>query len=117
MNRTGSYFLSKFKNSCATTFNPKKSERFKYSSNKVPGPGAYDLSLKIPELSREKLSTFSPQDRLHEFLKYYNNNSAPGPGNYKLPSEFGHYIAKDVLIEKDQHIDKLIAVKGTESKL
>jgi hypothetical protein len=44
MNKTGSYFLSKFKNSCATTFNPKKSERFKYSSNKVPGPGAYDLS-------------------------------------------------------------------------
>jgi hypothetical protein len=44
MNRTGSYFLSKFKNSCATTFNPKKSERFKYSANKVPGPGSYDVS-------------------------------------------------------------------------
>lgn len=44
MNRTGSYFLSKFKNSCATTFNPKHSERFRYIKSKVPGPGAYDLS-------------------------------------------------------------------------
>lgn len=44
MNKKGSYFLSKFKNSCASTFHPRKSERFKYSSNKVPGPGAYDLS-------------------------------------------------------------------------
>jgi hypothetical protein len=44
MNRTGSYFLSKFKNSCASTFHPKHSERFKYIKSKVPGPGTYDLS-------------------------------------------------------------------------
>ena len=42
MNKTGSYFLSKYKSSGVSTFNPKHSIRFKQSFNKVPGPGSYE---------------------------------------------------------------------------
>lgn len=33
------------------------------------------------------------------------NNNTPGPGNYKLPSEFGHYIAKSAF-ENQKYKDK-----------
>lgn len=28
-----------------------------------------------------------------------DRSDVPGPGNYKLPSQFGHYIAKSVIDE------------------
>ena len=41
INKTGNYFLSKYKSSGVSTFNPKSSIRFKRALNDVPGPGSY----------------------------------------------------------------------------
>lgn len=41
INKIGNYFLSKFKSSGVSTFNPTSSARFKHSLNKIPGPGSY----------------------------------------------------------------------------
>ena len=118
MNKTGAYFLKKIKNSCASTFNPRKSERFKYAANKVPGPGAYDLNQTnlspdgkyFPSKFRSSLVRSFPHSlRKTVSMNSLSNlyaNSAPGPGNYRLPSEFGHYIAKDATADRDHRISK-----------
>lgn len=31
------------------------------------------------------------------------NNENPGPGNYKLPSQFGHYVARTAFEERRPH--------------
>ncbi len=43
INEKGSYFLTKYKNSCAKNFG-KVQGRCQTAENKFPGPGAYDTS-------------------------------------------------------------------------
>jgi hypothetical protein len=42
----------------------------------------------FPHEMRKTISNFSASN--------FYNNSAPGPGNYRLPSEFGHYLSRNV---------------------
>jgi len=100
----GQYYMSKFKSSCATTFNPPKSERFKDFTDKYtkqfPGPGYYAPKEGLNEngeyfVSKYKSSncrTFSHCDR--NALRATTSNFVPGPGSYRLPSDFGYYESK-----------------------
>jgi len=48
INERGKYFLSKFRSSGATTFNPPRSKRFpEEAKSQAPGPGMYDIKTGI----------------------------------------------------------------------
>ena len=72
--------------------------RFKHKLSNVPGPGSYESLGDIDPNgkyfdSRFKCSlvrTFGQED--HHSPKH--RSETPGPGNYRLPSEFGHYLAR-----------------------
>lgn len=89
INKDGSYFFSKFRNSLARNFSqlPRAATAPKIS----PGPGKYDLSRElmasdgtyiISKIHNSYVRSFG--NSLRSKLNQKNNN--PGPGNYKLPS-------------------------------
>ena len=99
----GTYFISKFKDSGASTFSPKSSIRFKPFNKTTlafPGPGTYKPKYEMtPEgdyfVSTYKSSncrTFSTSARDSSPAKHALD--VPGPGSYRLPSEFGYYASK-----------------------
>ena len=110
----GKYFEAKLKNSGAPTFSLPSLQRFKEKLDYRPGPGAYNLKVGISDSTSFYLSTFtSPKTRTFyhsdrktiditkdaksKFYHFYSNVviDLPGPGNYKMPSDFGHYEAKN----------------------
>ena len=108
ISQSGKYFSAKHKNSCVRDFG-RVLGRCNTAENKLPGPGAYDTAAHqdISPMGRYCLSRSSncltrsfgsSQQRGDVTL----NKSTPGPGNYRLPSEFGHYVAKKA-VEKENH--------------
>ena len=65
LSKTGEYFVAKFKNSNAPSFNLPSLPRFKESKKEtVPGPGAYTLKVGISDPSASFISGFkSPKTR------------------------------------------------------
>jgi hypothetical protein len=106
--KSGKYFSAKHKNSCVRDFG-RVLGRCQTAQNKLPGPGAYDVTTfqDISPKGRYCLSNSSncltrsfgsSQQRGDVTL----NKSTPGPGNYRLPSEFGYYLAKDAVGKENQ---------------
>jgi Sperm-tail PG-rich repeat len=100
INKEGRYFSRKHKNSCVRDFG-KMMGRSTTALSRVPGPSAYDVSghqdispdgryclSKSTNCLTRKFGS-SPQ-RADVIL----NKLTPGPGNYRLPSDFGHYLAR-----------------------
>ncbi len=95
----GKYFLAKHRSSCVRNFNHfvKRSSTL---HSMTPGPGKYNYE--AVQMSPEGTYFVS---KLHNSCSrrfgtsvrqpLAPKNLTPGPGNYKLPSEFGHYIAKN----------------------
>lgn len=103
INEKGSYFLSKYKNSCVRNFS-KIGGRTETHLTKVPGPGAYDtshadLSPQGRYVSSKMGNCLTRKFAITTRRPIAENNENPGPGNYKLPSEFGHYVAKKAFEE------------------
>jgi hypothetical protein len=102
ISKEGKYFQAKHKSSCVRDFGKVlgRCQTAQGKLSKLPGPGAYDVSSHqdISPKGRYCLSnsqncltrSFGSSQRGEVAL----NRSTPGPGNYKLPSEFGHYMAK-----------------------
>jgi hypothetical protein len=93
INEKGNYFVSKFKNSCASVISP--SSNVEKKDNLNPGPGHYDylktcLSAEgkyfISKFKSSKVKTFSKQPR----QTLTNDSITPGPGIYNAYSEFGY---------------------------
>lgn len=99
LSKDGKYFHAKHKNSCVRDFG-KVLGRCQTAQNKLPGPGAYDISehQDISPKGRYCLSslhncasrTFGSSQRGDMSL----NRQTPGPGNYRIPSEFGYYASR-----------------------
>lgn len=103
INEKGSYFLSKYKNSCVRNFS-KIGGRTETHLTKVPGPGAYDtshadLSPQGRYVSSKMGNCLTRKFAITTRKPIAENNENPGPGNYKLPSEFGHYVARKAFEE------------------
>ena len=101
INQNGSYFLAKYKNSCAKNFSRLPS-RASTAEKLVPGPGAYDISNELMASDGTYLTSKMHNSLARRFgnslrSRLNKKNENPGPGNYKLPSEFGHYISKDAV--------------------
>ena len=98
INEKGNYFLSKYKTSCTRDFS-KSGGRPEIQNNKIPGPGSYgtssvDLS-PAGKYSISKLKNCLTRKFAITTRKPINeNNQNPGPGSYKIPSDFGHYVAR-----------------------
>lgn len=99
----GSYFVSKFKDSGASTFSPKSSIRFK-PHNKMtlafPGPGTYKPKFEMAPNGDYFVSTYK-SSMCRTFSTSARESSpakkaldVPGPGSYRLPSEFGYYESR-----------------------
>jgi hypothetical protein len=98
ISKNGKYFSAKHKNSCVRDFS-KVLGRCQTAENKLPGPGAYDVSSQdISPKGRYCLSNL--QNCLTRSFgnsqrgDVVRNKSLPGPGNYRIPSEFGYYCSK-----------------------
>ena len=101
LNSKGKYFLAKHKTCCVRNFN-NYLKRGVTTHNFVPGPGRYETAKE--EMSPEGKYVVS---RMHNSLvrKFGSSlrqplaqkSSTPGPGCYRLPSEFGHYAAKNAV--------------------
>lgn len=103
ISKDGKYYLSKFKNSKASAFNPPSSKRFAggygnykvYSGTFVPGPGQYSPKVEmnkdgkyfISKLHSSGARTFSTGNRIT--IDTRKTKDVPGPGNYEPFSEFG----------------------------
>ncbi|CDW81826.1 UNKNOWN [Stylonychia lemnae] len=92
LNDKGYYYVSKFKNSMATSIDPP-------TKKSVPGPGQYEFNQGMNQQGSYFVSKFmSSMCRTH----YHADRSTllgqklqtPGPGNYRLPSDFGYYESK-----------------------
>mmetsp|Transcript_10388 Transcript_10388/g.7752 ORF Transcript_10388/g.7752 Transcript_10388/m.7752 type:complete len:135 (+) Transcript_10388:424-828(+) len=107
LNPTGTYFVSKFRNSFAQTMAPARSQRFislkNSPQNLNPGPGQY--SPHAGEIDRAG-SYFVSKFKSSMCRSHYHANrvtlsasrmSTPGPGSYRLPSDFGYYVSKKAL--------------------
>lgn len=110
LNKDGKYFHAKYKNSCVRDFG-RVLGRCKTAENKLPGPGAYDVSANqdiSPKgrycLSRSQNCLARSFGSSHRGVSSYAKNT-PGPGNYKIPSEFGHYASKKAY-ERQKMADK-----------
>lgn len=98
----GTQFLSKFKSSGATTFNPPTSKRFKDINKKgQPGPAEYQAKFTISNTGGQFLSKIpTPAGRTfyhfnRDTLKIPTSaRNTPGPGYYRLPSDFGYYESR-----------------------
>jgi len=67
--------------------------------NKVPGPGSYettqvDLSPQGRYVTSKLRNCLARKFAITTRRPIADKNENPGPGNYKLPSDFGHYVAK-----------------------
>jgi len=98
INSKGTYYVSKYKSSGASTFAPPHSERWTDRSKiQIPGPGAYELSAGISPKGSYFVSKFKSSmtrsfgHSMRASASQQNLSIGPGPGAYKLPSEFGHY--------------------------
>jgi len=97
---SGKYFVSKFKNSGASSFAPPRSSRFPATHDgKYPAPGSYDLAPTISPKGSYYLSKFqSSMTRTFGHDKRSTTQTSmhgvPGPGSYRIPSDFGYYESK-----------------------
>ena len=97
MDSIGTYFLSKYSNTKASTFSPVKLSRFDGNEpHHSPGPGAYDPKPALSCTGDYFVSVYkSSQSR--KFGKAQSRpgsvlrQSSPGPAAYTLPNEFGVY--------------------------
>lgn len=103
INEKGSYFLSKYKNSCVRDFS-KSGGRPHILTNKIPGPGSYNTSqVDLSPTGRYAVSKMknclTRKFAITTRKPIAENNENPGPGSYKLPSDFGHYVSRKVFEE------------------
>jgi hypothetical protein len=74
--------------------------RCQTAANKLPGPGAYDVSAYQDISPKGKYCLSSSQNCLAKSFGSSQredvllNKLTPGPGNYRIPSEFGYYASK-----------------------
>eukprot|EP00344_Euplotes_crassus_P010609 CAMPEP_0196999210 /NCGR_PEP_ID=MMETSP1380-20130617/4438_1 /TAXON_ID=5936 /ORGANISM="Euplotes crassus, Strain CT5" /LENGTH=256 /DNA_ID=CAMNT_0042416049 /DNA_START=124 /DNA_END=898 /DNA_ORIENTATION=- len=108
----GEQFLSKFKSSGASTFNPPSSSRFNgNNNNNLPGPAEYNTNFGVSNTGGQFLSKV-PTPAGRTFYHFDRNTlknpstarNNPGPGYYRLPSDFGYYESK--------HSKKSVKAKG-----
>lgn len=120
----GEYFVSKFKNSGASSFAPPKSARFSQDKEgQLPGPGAYDILSKTSPKGSYFISNFQStqaQSFGHDSrasTSRYKNVNPPGPGTYRVPSDFGHYeSARNRDSSKDAALKSARSAAPEESK-
>lgn len=99
LNRDGKYFHAKYKNSCVRGFG-KMLGRCQTAENKLPGPGAYDVTAHQDISPEGRYCLSSSQNCLARSFGSSQrgdvtlNRQTPGPGNYRIPSEFGYYVSK-----------------------
>ena len=103
INEKGSYFLSKYKNSCVRDFS-KTGGRPHIMTSKVPGPGSYstnqvDLSPTGKYAMSKMRSCLTRKFAITTRKPIAENNENPGPGTYKVPSDFGHYVSRNAFEE------------------
>ena len=95
----GKYFMSAFRNSGATIFNPARSQRFAAPSRDklaFPGPQSYlprggitrEGSYFNSNYKNSKVRTFG--SGMRKTLSQGTFLQTPGPGTYRLPSDFGY---------------------------
>jgi hypothetical protein len=96
INKTGSYFVCKFKSSGATKINPNGSRKGLASDSLAPGPGRYEI-LGLPKDGTYFISKH-PSSLARTFGRGGSRSSVelkiqtPGPGSYVAPSDFGQYV-------------------------
>ena len=99
LNKDGKYFHARYKNSCVRDFG-RVLGRCKTAQNKLPGPGAYNVSMHQDISPQGKYCLSSSQNCLARSFGSSQrgdvslNRRTPGPGNYRIPSEFGYYASK-----------------------
>ena len=100
INKDGKYFHAKYKNSCVRDFG-KVLGRCQTAANKLPGPGAYDVSTYQDISPKGKYCLSNSQNCLarsfgssHRGENEHESKKTPGPGNYRIPSEFGYYASR-----------------------
>jgi hypothetical protein len=99
ISKDGKYFHAKYKNSCVRDFG-RVLGRCQTAANKLPGPGAYDVSAYQDISPKGKYCLSSSQNCLARSFGSSQrgdvllNKLTPGPGNYRIPSEFGYYASK-----------------------
>lgn len=94
----GKYFLAKHQNSCVRNFNH-SAGRGRTLHILTPGPGMYEEKQEmspegkyfVSKIHNSQARRFGTSNRQPLAPK----SSTPGPGNYRIPSEFGHYLAKN----------------------
>lgn len=110
LSKDGKYFTAKYKNSCVRDFG-RVLGRCKTSENKLPGPGAYDVSTNQDISPKGRYCLSRSQNCLaRSFGSSHRSGTAydkqtPGPGNYRIPSEFGYYASRKAA-ERAKVMDK-----------
>ena len=99
LNKDGKYFQARYKNSCVRDFG-RVLGRCQTAENKLPGPGAYDVTTHQDISPKGKYCLSNSQNCLARSFgssmrgDMSLNRQTPGPGNYRIPSEFGYYASK-----------------------
>lgn len=128
INPKGSYFVSKFHSSMATTIAPARSVRFlelKNSPERLnPGPDRYSPSGSLNKKGDYYLSKFHSsmcRTQYHADRKTVLGQTiaTPGPGSYRLPSDFGYYESKNKRLasSQSQRVIKTVPKDGHKDEL
>mmetsp|Transcript_35612 Transcript_35612/g.34646 ORF Transcript_35612/g.34646 Transcript_35612/m.34646 type:complete len:149 (+) Transcript_35612:450-896(+) len=123
LNDKGSYFVSKFQNSMATTINPSRSVRFLQLKNSPqqlnPGPDRYSPQGHMSKDGAYFVSKFHSsmcRTHYHADRKTLLGQSlaTPGPGQYRLPSDFGYYESKNISDQRMRSSQSVRVLKHNE---